>query len=55
MSISSMARWLKLDMPQPKEGNEFGVELPEEIDTQLNDLTLTQEMLAEGTCPKAPW
>ena len=48
MSISSMARWLKLDMPQPKEGNEFGVELPEEIDTQLNDLTLTQEMLAEG-------
>ena len=48
MSISCMARWLKLDMPQPKEGNEFGVELPEEIDTQLNDLTLTQEMLAEG-------
>ena len=31
-----------------KEGNEFGVELPEEIDTKLEDLTLTQEMLAHG-------
>lgn len=48
MSISRMARWLKLDTPQTKEGNEFGVELPEEIDSQLNDLTLTSEMLAGG-------
>ena len=35
-------------MPQEKEGNEFGVELPEEIDTRLDDLTLTSEMLKEG-------
>ena len=48
MSISTMARWLHLDLPQEKEGNEFGVELPEEIDTKLEDLTLTQEMLANG-------
>ncbi|MGN0057809.1 MAG: potassium/proton antiporter [Phocaeicola plebeius] len=48
MSISTMARWLHLDLPQEKEGNEFGVELPEEIDTKLEDLTLTQEMLAHG-------
>ena len=34
-------------MPAPKEGNEFGVELPEEIDTHLNDLTLTAEMLED--------
>lgn len=48
MSISTMARWLHLDLPQEREGNEFGVELPEEIDTKLEDLTLTQEMLAHG-------
>ena len=48
MTISGMARWLRLDMPQEKEGNEFGVELPEEIDTRLDDLTLTAEMLKEG-------
>lgn len=48
MSISKMARWLHLDLPQEKEGNEFGVELPEDIDSTLKDLTLTEEMLADG-------
>ena len=42
MSISSVARWLHLDLPEEKEGNEFGVELPDEIDSKLNDLTLTE-------------
>lgn len=48
MTISEMARWLKLDLPEEKEGNEFGVELPEEIDTHLNDITLTEDMLTVG-------
>lgn len=48
MSISSFARWLHLDLPEEKEGNEFGVELPDEIDTKLEDMTLTTEMLAGG-------
>lgn len=48
MSISSFARWLHLDLPEEKEGNEFGVELPDEIDTRLEDMTLTTEMLAGG-------
>lgn len=48
MTISKMARWLKLDLPEEKEGNEFGVELPEEIDTHLNDITLTEDMLTVG-------
>ena len=39
---------LHLDLPQEKEGNEFGVELPDEIDTQLRDVTLTAEMLSKG-------
>ncbi len=48
MTIASTARMLHLDLPAEKEGNEFGVELPEEIDTNLNDMTLTKEMLENG-------
>jgi cell volume regulation protein A len=48
MTIASGARMLHLDLPQEKEGNEFGVELPEEIDTRLMDQTLTSEMLVNG-------
>lgn len=48
MTISKMARWLKLDLPEEKEGNEFGVKLPEEIDTHLDDITLTEDMLTVG-------
>lgn len=48
MTISRIARWLHLDLPQEKEGNDFGVELPDEIDTRLRDLTLTTDMLASG-------
>ena len=48
MTISAGARMLHLDLPQEKEGNEFGVELPDEIDSQLMDQTLTAEMLRNG-------
>ncbi len=48
MSISKVAKMLKLDLPEEKTGNAFGVELPDEIDSKLNDITLTEEMLAKG-------
>lgn len=48
MSISWMAKRLNLDLPEEKDGNEFGVELPEELETNLSDLVLTPEMLANG-------
>ena len=48
MTIALGARMLHLDLPQEKEGNEFGVELPDEIDSHLRDLTLTAEMLSNG-------
>ena len=48
MTIASGARVLQLDLPEEKEGNEFGVELPDEIDSQLMDQTLTAEMLENG-------
>lgn len=48
MTIAPVAKWLNLDLPQEKEGNDFGVEIPEEIDSQLIDVTLTAEMLENG-------
>ena len=43
-SVSFVARLLPLE----KTGNDFGVELPEEIDTDLSDMTITMEMLNEA-------
>lgn len=48
MTIAKVARMLHLDLPEEKKGNEFGIELPEEIDSQLMDQTLTAEMLKNG-------
>ena len=44
-SVSFVARLLHLSTPLEKTGNDFGVELPEEIDTDLSDMTITMEML----------
>ena len=34
--------------PTPKEGNEFGVELPEELGSQLSEIVLGDEDLVGG-------
>lgn len=47
-TISSLARWLKLDMPEEKDGNEFGIELPDELGSQLKEWVMTKEMLDKG-------
>ncbi|MCE8754525.1 potassium/proton antiporter [Bacteroides fragilis] len=47
-SVSFVARLLHLSTPLEKIGNDFGVELPEEIDTDLSDMTITMEMLNEA-------
>ena len=47
-SVSFVARLLHLSTPLEKTGNDFGVELPEEIDTDLSDMTITTEMLNEA-------
>lgn len=49
MSISAVARRLKLDLPEETGGNDFGVELAEETDANLSEVTLTREMLSGGT------
>lgn len=47
-TVSRMARALGLSLPMPKSGNDFGVELPEEIDSDLRDMTVTPEVLRRG-------
>ena len=47
-TVSSAARLLHLSEPLPKTGNDFGVELPDEIDSDLRDMTVTREMLEEA-------
>ena len=47
-SISFFARMLHLSAPLPQTGNEFGVELPEEIDSSLSDMTVTPEMIEQA-------
>lgn len=47
-TISRVARALGLSTPMPKTGNDFGVELPEEIDSDLRDMTVTAELLSRG-------
>lgn len=47
-TLSTVARWLHLDMPEEKTGNEFGIELPEDLTPQLCEMTLTAEHLERG-------
>lgn len=47
-TIPFVARLLNLSTPLEKTGNDFGVELPEDIDSNLSDMTVTQEMLDEA-------
>lgn len=51
-TVSWVARLLGLSTPMEKTGNDFGVELPEEIDSDLRDLTVTQEILESGNTLK---
>ena len=47
-TLPFFARKLGLSAPLEKTGNDFGVELPDEIDTDLTDLTVTPAMLTDG-------
>jgi len=47
-TITWVAKLLGVATDLPKEGNLFGVELPEEIDSKLWDVTVTEELLANG-------
>ena len=48
MTITYTAKLFKLDTKLEKEGNDFGIEFPEEIDSKLWDVEVTEKMLANG-------
>lgn len=47
-TVSFFANKLGLSVPVEKKGNEFGVELPEEINTNLSDMVITEKDIAGG-------
>ena len=51
-TVSYVARLLNLSTPLEKTGNDFGVELPEEINSDLRDITVTQEMIEKADTQK---
>lgn len=44
-TISMFAKWLNLDTPPEKTGNEFGIELPDHLPSRLNEIVLTEKQL----------
>ena len=51
-TLSTMARWLKVSEPQPETPDHFGIEIPEELDTSLNAIDVTADMLVDGVTLK---
>lgn len=48
MSISSFAQWLGLAEAEPRTGNTFGMEFPEEIKSAMSEIELNEEFLKNG-------
>ena len=47
-TITATANWLGLATDEPKTGNDFGIELPDELESKLSEITLTEQALMNG-------
>lgn len=47
-TVSKVARVLGLSLPMPKTGNDFGIELPEDLGSDLHEITVTSDILRRG-------
>lgn len=47
-TVSYMAHLLKLAEKEPKQGNDFGVELPEEIKSAMSEIEVSDRLLSNG-------
>ena len=47
-TLSLVANKLDVSEPEPEKPDHFGIELPEELETSLNGLDITAEMLVDG-------
>lgn len=48
MTITSIAKKLKLDLPLSEKDSDFRVEIPEELNVHLKEIELTEEILNKG-------
>ncbi|MDR1755637.1 MAG: potassium/proton antiporter [Culturomica sp.] len=48
MSISVVAKWLKLAIPARRTQNTFGMELPDAIKSAISEISVTKEILRNG-------
>lgn len=51
-TIKKLANYLSLSFPMEKEGNVFGVELPEDVGSELIEMDVTSSMLEKGNTLK---
>lgn len=51
-TIKKLANYLSLSSPMEKEGNVFGVELPEDVGSELIEMDVTSSMLEKGNTLK---
>ena len=51
-TLSTIAQALDISEPEPEKPDHFGVEIPEELETALNALDVTAEMLVDGVTLK---
>lgn len=47
-TITAVAHWLGLATEEEKIGNDFGIELPDELESKLSELKLSEESLSGG-------
>ena len=47
-TVSSMANLLNLSEKEPKQGNDFGMELPEEIKSAMSEIEVADNLLVNG-------
>ena len=47
-TITAAAQWIGLATEEEKIGNDFGIELPDELESKLSELKLTEESLSGG-------
>ena len=48
-TITAAAKWLGLATDEPTEKGDFGIELPDELESELTEVTLTGEQVADGS------
>lgn len=51
-TLSTIAQALNISEPEPEKPDHFGVEIPEELETALNAMDVTAEMLVDGVTLK---